>query len=175
MAGYNPTFKIRLLDVLEDAYPDEELRESLRPFISDVEFKQIYGQRVVDRIVERTRDENVDKNNRPLGSYSKTYKESLIFSIYKAGQTSVDLTLTGEMLESLTHKPSRYEITVFLDGQNNRDKAQGHITGRYGTKGRSKPRDFLGVPKDELRELFRDSMKEFRGSSVLEREVLRAA
>lgn len=170
--AWNPTFKINLLDVLEDSYDSTELKDRLRDFVSESDFKRLYGLRVVDRIVERTRNENIDRFGRSLGTYSKTYKESLIFQIYKDGQTQVDLTLTGEMLESLnTISGARYNITIELVGENNRGKAQGHITGRLGKTGRAKPRDFLGLPKSELTDLFKASMRDYRSGSLAEIEV----
>lgn len=170
--AFNPTFRIKLLDVLESAYDSAPLKDKLREFITDTEFKQLFGYRVVDRIVNRTRDENIDKKGNSLGVYSKSYKESLIFSIYKGGESSVNLTLTGEMLESLSPKMGRYEIIVELEGQNNRDKAQGHITGRYGKKGRAEKRDFLGLPKEELIEQFKEAMKDFRSGALQELETV---
>jgi hypothetical protein len=71
------------------------------------------------------------------------------------------------MLESLRAKSSRYDITVFLDGDDNRAKAQGHITGLYGSKGKSKPRDFLGLPTKEEVRLFKEAMKDYRNMSAL--------
>lgn len=167
---WNPTFKIDLLKVLDDSYSSDELKDKLRAFIGTSEFKQLYGQRVVDRIVDRTRDENVDRFGRSLGSYSKTYKESLVFSIYGKSDP-VDLTLTGEMLESLRQISSgggKYSITVQLEGDNNRGKAQGHISGILGKKGRAKPRDFLGLPKKELTSIFKESLQDYRDDALME-------
>ena len=76
------------------------------------------------------------------------------------------------MLESITPKMGRFEIIVGIDGQSNRDKAQGHITGRYGKKGRSRPRDFLGLPSDVLAEEFRQAMRDYRSNSLQELEAL---
>lgn len=164
---WNPTFKIDLLKVLDDSYSSDNLKDKLREFIGTTEFKQLYGQRVVDRIVDRTRDESIDRFGKSLGSYSKTYKESLVFSIY-GKSNPVDLTLTGEMLESLRPINGRYSITVQLDGDENRGKAQGHITGILGKKGRAKPRDFLGLPKKELTDIFKESLKDYRDDALME-------
>jgi hypothetical protein len=165
--AWNPTYKVNLLDVLDKAFTSDQLKDALRPTVAESGFKALYGQRVVDEIVVRTREENIDKKGRSLGTYSTTYKDSLVFQIYKGGQRRVDLTLTGEMLESLRAKSSRYDITVFLDGDENKAKAQGHISGIYGTKGRSKPRDFLGLPTKEEVRLFKEAMKDYRNMSAL--------
>src|SRR6478735_3162203 len=116
MAAWNPTYKINLLEVLDEAYADAALKDKLRDFVAETEFKQIFGQRVVDKIVTRTSEDQVDKNGRSLGTYSKSYKDSLIFQIYKPGQNSVDLKLTGEMLSSLNYKQGKYQIIVELEG-----------------------------------------------------------
>lgn len=165
--SWNPTFKINLLDVLESAYDSEDVKDKAREFITTTEFKQLYGQRVVDRIVDRTRDENIDRFGKPLGSYSKSYKESLIFSIYGKANP-VDLTLTGEMLESINATSGKYVITIQLEGDNNKAKAQGHITGQLGKYGNAKKRDFLGLPDNELTKIFRESLKDYREDALVE-------
>ena len=175
--AWNPTYKINLLSVLESSFSDSDLKEALRPSVADSAFKSLYGQRVVDEIVNRTREENIDKKGKSLGVYNDAkkkkdgslsipYKDSLIFKIYKSGQKKVDLTLTGEMLESLRSRGSKYEITIFLEGDNNRGKAQGHITGIYGDKGKSKPRDFLGLPKSEEIRIFQETMKDYASGNA---------
>lgn len=166
--AWNPTFKINLLDVLESSYDSQEVKDKLRDFVAETEFKQLYGQRVVDEIVNRTREQGIDKNGRSLGTYSKSYRDSLIFSIYKGGDKNVNLTLTGSMLESLNPKLGKYVITIQLEGEENRGKAQGHITGILGKYGRAKPRDFLGLPKSELRSMFKDAMKDYRAGAFAE-------
>ena len=165
--SWNPTFKINLLNVLNDSYDGASIKDVLRGFVAESEFKQLYGQRVVDRIVDRTRDENIDRFGKSLGTYSKTYKESTIFQIYKSG-TDVNLTQTGDMLESLNHVDSKYTIIVQLEGDENKGKAQGHITGILGKFGRAKKRDFLGLPQKELISIFKDSMKDYRADAIAE-------
>lgn len=170
--AWNPTYKINLLEVLKRAVPDSKVQDALRPTLRESPFKTLFGQRVVDEIVTRTREKNIDKNGKSLGSYSKTYKDSLVFEIYKGGQRKVDLTLTGEMLESLRSNNSAYQIIVNLEGENNRGKAQGHITGKLGKSGRAKPRDFLGLPQKEVDRIFTESIKDYRDLTRLTLEEL---
>lgn len=170
MSKFNPKYEINLLDVLDRAYTSDKIKDGVRATMRDKDFKKLYGQRVVDRIVERTQQENVNKKGGSLGSYSKSYKESLIFQIYKSGETQVNLTLTGEMLESLVHEPSQFKIVVTLE-EDQRDKAHGHITGKLG-KARAKPRDFLGLPKGEETALFKETLEDYRQETVeLEAEL----
>jgi hypothetical protein len=116
--------------------------------------------------VNRTRDLNIDKNGRSLGKYSTEYKNSLIFKIYNKSDP-VDLTLTGEMLESISAEYTRALIFIDVD-ESNKGKAEGHITGRLGKTGRAKPRDFLGLPNKEVKSIFKESLKDYREGAVLE-------
>jgi hypothetical protein len=166
VANWNPTFKINLLDVLDSSYDSEGLKDKLREYVADTAFKQLYGQRVVDMIVERTHS-GIDRQGRSLGTYSKAYKDSLVFGIY-GKSNPVNLTLTGDMLESLNAKNGKYTITVQLEGDLNKGKAQGHITGILGKYGRAKPRDFLGLPEGLLKSMFKESMRDYRADALTE-------
>ena len=166
--AWNPTFKINLLDVLDSSYDSEALKDKLRDFVATTEFKQLYGQRVVDKIVDRTREQGIDKNGKSLGTYSKAYRDSLIFEIYHGSEKRVNLTATGDMLESLNPKIGKYVITIQLEGELNRGKAQGHISGIYGKFGRTAPRDFLGLPEKMLQSMFKESMRDYRADALPE-------
>lgn len=178
--AWNPTWTVDLVDVLESTYSDQRLKDALRPVLRERDFKSLLGIRIVDKIVERTQDNKGVKKEgdrvvgeRSLGTYKKapsgktSYKDSLVFQIYKDGQKKVDLTLTGEMLESLNSKStSSNKLVFFLEGQNNKDKAQGHISGIYGDKGRTQPRDFLGLPNNVLSKIFKETMKDYRSGDL---------
>jgi phage gpG-like protein len=165
--AWNPTYKLNLLDILKRSIPDSKVQDALRGTVAEYDFRRLYSQRVVDEIVNRTREENIDKKGKPLGKYSKSYRDSLIFQIYHGGDKEVNLTLTGEMLESLRSSYSKYQVTVFLEGQNNRDKAQGHVSGKYGKNGRAPKRDFLGLPPKEEERIFQESIKDYRDLTKL--------
>jgi hypothetical protein len=162
LAKWNPKYELDLVEIFGRAYSDEdqELQDKIRPLISNNTVKVTYGQRVIDEIVDRTQS-HIDKNGKSLGRYSATYKNSLVFEIYKGGETRVNLTLTGDMLSSLRSKSKRNSIIINLDGDDNRGKAQGHITGRYGKKGRSDPRDFLGIPPNIEEKLLKQTIKDY--------------
>jgi hypothetical protein len=167
----NPTYKINLLEVIKRAIPDPKIQDAIRPTLGESPFKTLFGQRIVDEIVTRTRDKNIDKNGGTLGTYSKEYKASLVFQIYKSGQRKVDLTLTGEMLESLRSNNTRFMIVVDLE-ESQRGKAKGHITGKLGKYGRAEPRDFLGLPNKEVDKIFLESIKDYRDLTKLTLEEL---
>ena len=144
------TYKIDMVEVFNRAYSDldMEVRSQLRPLLSDPTVKEVYGREVISKIVKNTRA-NRDKDGDPMGKYSKAYIKSTIFKIYKAGQTKVNLTLTGEMLASMQaiYRPSGRNITIDFVDQLNNDKAHGQI---YKNK-----YNFLGLPKDEEEQILR--------------------
>lgn len=115
------------------------------------------AKEVIDFIVERTRDKGLDKDNRKLAGYSKSYKKSLDFKIAGKNNNKVDLTLTGEMLDSLKLlKDSKGEIVIGYDKSEKElnGKVEGNRLGTYGNdKPVAKPRDFLGITKKDLKEI----------------------
>lgn len=116
--------------------------------------REAIGQAVIDKIVERTQELNVDKFGKSLGRYSDAYKKSLDFKVSKGGQSEVNLTLTGDMLASLTIiEQTDRTITVGFDDSDQNAKAYGHISGMAGhpvLDGKVKKRDFMGLPKSEI-------------------------
>lgn len=164
MANWNPKYELDLIEIFDRAYYKEtqSKQNKLRPLLSVSEIKTVFGQRVIDEIVDRTQKDHIDKNGGSLGKYSDSYKKALIFKIYKEGDKSVNLTLTGDMLSSLRSKSkNKYLIVINLENQKNRNKAQGHITGIYGKKGRTDPRDFLGLPKKVEEEILKQTIKDY--------------
>lgn len=159
--NWNPKYKINLLDVFKRAYASEpsELRNKLRPLLSNEGLKFLYGQLIIDEIVKNTL-ESTDRHGRKFsGGYSKAYRESLQFKIWKGGKRSINLKLTGDMLSDIKPTQTQYMLIFGLEEQDNRNKAQGHISGRYGARGRTAPRDFLGVPRGTEDDLLRKALK----------------
>jgi len=107
---------------------------------------------VIDKIVKRAKS-GVDKNGRSFAGYSEAYKKSLNFKI--AGKTAkVDLTLSGDMLDSLeiieNYGNGKVKIG-YAPGNSEGGKAEGNILGTYGNPSPIGPkRDFLGLPKNEI-------------------------
>jgi hypothetical protein len=171
--AYKP-FKVDVIKVLQAAYTSAAVQDKLSEFAIESEFKQLFGIRMVDRIVERTRDLNKDKNNKNFPAYSDrkgvvNYKDSLIFQIY--GKSSdVDLTLTGAMLESLNADSGSGRLIIIDVSEDQKGKAEGNIKGSYG-KSRSNSklaRDFLGLPEKEINKLFKESMQDYRSGAFSE-------
>ena len=130
---------------VDDRYSDSEL--------------QAIGQDVIDHIVERTRSRNLDKNNETLGRYSDSYADSLEFQIAGKSKGSVDLTLTGEMLDSLQILRTRRGVIEigYPAGSSLNDKVEGNRLGSYGkSPNRAKARDFLGIHESNLNSILAD-------------------
>lgn len=163
-------YKINLAKIFDKTYPTRELRDKLRIYISRPDFKRFFGESVISEIATRTQDKRLDKNNKKLddtGPYSKQYQNSTDFKAYRKDPRKIDLTLTGEMLTSMESKSSgRVEIVIQFMDEKNASKARGHITGRYGKKGKSEPRDFFGLPEEELTKIMKQSIKVIRSESL---------
>lgn len=161
MRKWNPKYKINLLQVFNRAYADkpQELRDKIRPFLRNEGLKFYYGELVQDRIIKNTQN-NKNKHGSSMGTYSKRYKNSLVFKIYKGGKRNVDLTLTGEMLADIKPTQTAYTIVFGFEDEENRGKAQGHISGKYGkSKKVVRGRDFFGLPKREEELLLKKALK----------------
>lgn len=127
---------------------------------------------VIDFIIERSK-KGKDKDNKSFTSYSKEYAKSFDFKLAGKNKNKVDLTLTGEMLNSLqVIDISEGEITIGFNERDklNNDKAAGNILGSYGGKPNSKnARDFLGIKKsdlDKIKEAYPVKTKEDREGSL---------
>ena len=130
-------YKLNLQEIFGETIPDDD------------EFKERFTQAVIDRIIERTQS-GIDKDSRPFKKYSKKYAAS-------KGQDNVDMTVFGDMLESidLIESTSQTITLGFSDDQN--PKAYNHTIGDTLPK-----RDFFGLPKKDLAELaesFSDELK----------------
>lgn len=162
MASWNPKYTIDLIEVFNRAYSGESrsTRNALRPALKDPSFRRLYSQSVIERIRSRTSEEGKDKNNVTLkGPYSKSYADSLDFKVAGKSRGFVNLTNTGRMLSSLTNKTQdSYKLVFQLDNEEDRGKAQGHISGRLGLHGRAPRRDFLGITREEEEELLRQNI-----------------
>jgi len=109
------------------------------------------GSDIIDRIVTRTQNENVDKNGKKFPKYSKSYSGSLDFK--NSGKTNdVDLTLSGDMLATLKILDiKKGQVIIGFEKGTENDKAEGNILGTYGSDkpNPKKARDFLGITEKE--------------------------
>lgn len=89
--------------------------------------------------------------NKAFPRYTKEYAK-------RKGQSNVDLTLSGEMLDDLTLLSHRSGSVLigFENGTESNDKAEGNITGSYGrSPNPRKARNFLGLTRSEIKEIVR--------------------
>jgi hypothetical protein len=117
--------------------------------------KESIGQAIIDRIVQRTSEDSIDRYGKSLGKYSKSYAKSLFGQVYgkKAGG-DVTLLATGDMLGGMNViAQTSQSITIGFDQDEQNTKAYGHVSGMQGhptLEGKVKKRDFMGLPKSEL-------------------------
>jgi hypothetical protein len=129
------------------------------------------AKEVIDHIIERTREDNKDKDGKAFPKYSSTYKKSLNFKIAGKGNR-VDLTLTGEMMDSLQLlSESKGKIVIGYD-KSDKDlngKVEGNRLGTYGqSKPVAKPRDFLGIQETKLKQIEKPYLDEEKLEMKLE-------
>lgn len=117
--------------------------------------KEAIAQEVIDEVIKRTQIDNKNKNGRSFPSYSDEYKESFDFQFKRGG--GVNLTLSGEMLESMevVDVKDNGEITIGYDNADSdlQGKVEGNCKGSYGQSSGSylKARNFLGIESDRLK------------------------
>jgi len=163
--NWNPKYKINTLKVFNRAYADSprELRDKLRPFLSRSSVKKFYANLVRDKIIERTL-EGLDYKGKKHTGYTEGYKNSIKFKIYKRQSTVRDLRLTGSMLNDIKSVDARFIITFNFGKQLNRGKAEGHISGRLGKRGVTRPREFFRLPKELENSLLKEAIKREAGA-----------
>lgn len=144
-------------------------RRAVQPIIANRSVKAEFGRRVIDRIIERTQESNIDKKGKQFTGYSESYVKSLAFDIYGKSKSDVNLTLTSEMLSNMqvTSIDSR-GVEISFPSQDQNDKAHGHINGiprKYGkTKGKV-VRDFFGLPEKEQQDILKETIRDFNDES----------
>lgn len=112
---------------------------------------ELIAEEIIDFIIERTKNgKGMDGERFP--GYSKAYKDSLDFKI--AGKTNkVDLTLSGEMLDSIELIQAKKGKIKFgySDSNDMAGRAEGNILGSYGgTPNSKKARNFLEISPKEI-------------------------
>lgn len=169
----NPQYRINLVKTFNRAYQGSprELRDGLRGALSNPNFRNQFTKRVIDQIVIRT-NEGIDRHNKSFPKYSKSYIESDTFKIYGKSPAEVNLELSGEMLSSLKGVEKMQEIIIELIGQNNKDKAHGHIHGIKRRNGTRAVRDFLGLPDEILDDIMLETIEAFRSEQFEEASLL---
>jgi hypothetical protein len=180
MALYNrkigrvPVLKFNLIEVLRNVESDPRRRKAISPFLKDERVKVEFGNRVIDRIIERMDDgmgvkESGDKfSNKPFLKYKESYIDSTIFKIYKGGNTKVNLELTGAMKASMSVlNTSAQGVTIGFDDYDEGRKARGHIMGDNKAL-RGRVRDFFGLPNKDIKEIMEQVVRESQVDTLVE-------
>lgn len=165
MSRLNPRYKINLIQIFNRAFKDHPpiVKRQLRESLNDVVFKSTFSKLVIEEIIDRTQNQNIDKNGVNFIKYSRSYVESDVFEIYAKSPDEVNMTLTGEMMASLTSKFENSSISIELIGSANKAKASGAVYG-IKTKRGLVVRDFLGLPEDVEDKIMKEAMTISRGS-----------
>jgi hypothetical protein len=125
---------------------------------SSIDAREI-GEAILDFIIDRTKN-GKGSGGKPFPAYSKEYKDSLEFEIAGKDASVRDLTLSGEMLDSL--KVLSYQrgkvVLGFEEGDPNNEKAEGNILGTYGqdTPNPKKARNFMEISESEVKRVLAD-------------------
>lgn len=118
------------------------------------DIKLAIGQAILDRIEERTQDENVDIRGREFKAYKPSYINSDTFKDFKDG-TDVDMTLRGRMLQDMDIiSSSGNELKIGFTDDLEIKKAYNHNTGDTVRK-----RQFFGVLKKDIDEIIEREFK----------------
>lgn len=140
--------------------------------------RQAIAYDIISYIQDRTKAGKGEGNKKwkpPANKYTKEYKASIDFKLKPDQSGRVNLTLTGDMLDSIKRlKGSDTAIKYGISkGDSDHGKAEGNIRGTYGKKrgSSSRARDFLTLSKAEKDKILaRYPLKdnEERKKSVLE-------
>jgi len=109
---------------------------------------------VLEFIREQT-DKGRNKDGGKFPGYSQAYRESLDFELAGKNKNKVNLKQTGDMMTALDLlEDNRKEIWIgYNEGDEENDKAEGHITGANHLP----KRNFLGITKNELAKIIAEN------------------
>lgn len=110
--------------------------------------RELVGQAILDRIVDRTKKGRGVGGSKKLKSpYSSPYANSLDFKAHGKSKNKINMTLTGDMLGLMNIKKSTSDsLTIGWDRGDKQDpKVFNHVTGDTVPK-----RNFFGVTSKEL-------------------------
>lgn len=136
---------------MSEAIVEIDLKPYLGKRASD-DTTEVIAEEILNFIVERTKS-GKGMDGKAFPGYSKAYKDSFEFKV--AGKTSkVDLTLSGEMLDSIEIIQAKNGKIAYGYSKGNEmsGRAEGNITGSYGKPqgNEAKARRFLDISPKEL-------------------------
>lgn len=115
--------------------------------------REVFFQLAFDKLNERL-DKGLDANGKKMAPYSKSYKESLAFDVF-GKSTTVNLTLTGDMINDITQlDSSKDKMKIGFGSDFSNIKAYGNITGERGAgQKKGTARNFFGWSDKELKSI----------------------
>jgi len=165
MATFKPVLHFDIMNVLKGF--DRPRQKALAPFLKQDSIKREFGNRLIDKIKNRTLsgqdkygDTFAGAKGKAPGRYSDFYKNSLPYKIYRKID-KVNLRLTGQMQASINVvgvTATGVDIGFLSAAQ--AEKAKRHVTG----EGPLPIRDFWGVSKDEQEKILKGVIKDFNAN-----------
>jgi hypothetical protein len=145
---------------------DPRKRRALTPILKQRDVQLEIGKRIVDVIEERTL-KGFDKDGENFAPYSKAYRQSDTFKIFKGGKRKPNLKLSGEMLASVdVVKLTSTGVEIGFVDDEQEDKASGHVKGD--NPNRMPIRDFWGLPdRETLTNIIDGAVREAEDMSLL--------
>lgn len=142
----------------KEAKLEVDLDEMFGEIVPDsTAFRQAVGQAIIDKIRERTQDDQVSVTNSSFRDYSQEYADSIEFKAYGKSKSQPNLTQTGDMLGLMdVIEEGKNKIVIGWNDGDQAGKAHGHITGAVGVT-----RNFLGLPMDDIESIAEDFRREF--------------
>lgn len=155
------------------------------------EERQAIAFEIISYIQDRTKAGKGKDNKKwspPADKYTEGYRSSLDFKNAKGRQRKVNLTLSGDMLDSIDLLDSESgKLTIGIpEGDPDHGKAEGNIRGSYGkpTGSKKKARDFLALSKNEVDKILKnfplkdeekreDRVADFLAAAAAAREIFK--
>jgi phage gpG-like protein len=159
------TLKVNMLEIVRSISTDKAFLNAFIPFIRQDAIKEEFGQRYIDKIIERLDDGlgiDSEKKSVKLKAYSPAYKKSEAFKAYGKDNV-VNLKLTGAMRADIdvVNTTATSVVIGFVDKESE-EKAVGHING----SGNLPVRNFWGLPKKEEQQIMKEVIKEFNDNDL---------
>lgn len=153
---------VNVMELSRQFISNKRVRMANAESLSSSAFKRELGLRMIDEMINRAREKNIDKNGAKFKGYSDSYKKSFVFEVYGKDASDVNLTLSGEMLASMdVTKITDTGLKIAFISETQRLKAHGHINGIPSKKHGKVIRDFFGLPESQQKEIFLSTLKDF--------------
>lgn len=163
--------QIDLISLLHRIEKNPNRRRALTPLLRRESIKREFGNRIIDEIEDRTlqgKDKRGASFKGRAGRYSKKYRESLKFKVFKGKQTKPNLKLTGSMLSSMyVERTTQTGVILSFNNQEDNDKAEGHVNGANHLP----IRDFWGIEDERAGKILDSVLSDFNQENAFLLEI----